>query len=539
MSPHSFAPLHRDKSFWQRIGLITACVVFIIVIAVGAMQPMSQDEADNLLGAKHVSQGAVIYRDYFSHHMPLLYYLGAPVMKVMNVHIDLVKFTFGLLSGFWILCIGRHVLKLYGRRSFYVFLSTIAAVQVPMMLGAYLAETIVALATLHFVLLFLSLLDRPASAIKMVIAALLVPIPALATASYTPISVFAALSLIYILIKNKSSVRRWFVTLAAMIFAPLLYVIYSIHTHSVGEFIEYGLRFNTTYYSQFEPSAPSGILDALLQIPQGFLGGYTQALFLGNPVTKGFALILPLVVTYIYLYHRKSTAVVLGVMAILGAVRQGFIQFMAVPPFTPGPVRGGETLMVIGILCFSILLSKRVSNDPSVAIRRYFLVPSVIVLGMIALVGVSHTLTTARANLKTRSMITVPQHEINVATTVNSILKPEETYWLGPWDFRSQLLINGNNASVFSFYLPWQAVCESCNNKIIDDFRKTKPYIIVFDEKQYDGWMKDTAQKDTPPYLYIHRHYFTVDDKRLTGFYFLNQQRPELTNRLTKLGYKV
>src|SRR5687767_6441243 len=35
------------------------------------------DESDNFLGGYVIARGYVLYRDYFSHHMPLPYYLAA------------------------------------------------------------------------------------------------------------------------------------------------------------------------------------------------------------------------------------------------------------------------------------------------------------------------------------------------------------------------------------------------------------------------------------------------------------------------------
>jgi hypothetical protein len=58
----------------QAIGTL---VLAILSMAGVARVPVFADEADNVLGACMMARGSLIYRDFFSHHFPLPYYVLA------------------------------------------------------------------------------------------------------------------------------------------------------------------------------------------------------------------------------------------------------------------------------------------------------------------------------------------------------------------------------------------------------------------------------------------------------------------------------
>lgn len=56
--------------------LIVALAALIVLLA-GSVFGSFGDELDNLVGGKIIAQGGVLYRDYWSHHMPLIYQVSA------------------------------------------------------------------------------------------------------------------------------------------------------------------------------------------------------------------------------------------------------------------------------------------------------------------------------------------------------------------------------------------------------------------------------------------------------------------------------
>src|SRR5579883_408051 len=97
------------------------------------------DESDNFLGGYLIAHGEVLYRDYFSHHMPLPYYLAA-VASLLGVSslTGYRIFTSLLILGAWTFVVFR-----FRSRISPVILSALVltvAVGFPRMLGHMLLE---------------------------------------------------------------------------------------------------------------------------------------------------------------------------------------------------------------------------------------------------------------------------------------------------------------------------------------------------------------------------------------------------------------
>ena len=64
--------------------LLAAFALVIVIVRIGWNQPLSQDELEYFRTARWISEGQVPYRDFWEHHLPLHWFVFAPVAAVVG-----------------------------------------------------------------------------------------------------------------------------------------------------------------------------------------------------------------------------------------------------------------------------------------------------------------------------------------------------------------------------------------------------------------------------------------------------------------------
>lgn len=530
------------------IMVVGIAFISLCVFAFNAPYYNFTDENDNLLGAMQmVSQGSVIYQDYFSHHMPLTYFVAAPLMALFGTNLIAVKVMFGLCMGTWTLIMSRHLLK-KSLALYAAFILFIPITQVLAWSHMLLAETLIAYALTHAMILFATR-DQERSFVKDgLVYAVLGSIPILSSLSFAPISVliYSILGIHLILHRRKI---RWhnLITIGAGVGLPfLLLIIYFVVTRSFSEFMAEAIRFNTSYYSLFTPEAGHGLMESLLTVPQGAFASLYESLSFSGGAVQPFAFLFTLSIVLsvcVLLYkHRYLESAIFSLALGLAGSRMGFSYVFS----GPDRARAGIIVAISGLFLVLyamqlILQVKSVNSKSSESSVKFFDLTKITISATLLLLlfaSISHMSKNAIDYRRGGSTILTVEEAGSPSRVINLINRPSDTYWLGPIDFSSQLITKSRNVSAYRFYPPWVAACPSCTTELIDDIKHGKPRVIVMDTRM-SIWGIPVESYANQLITSFDQDYYQVSDIRLRQYYFRDTSRSDINAILSKAGYEI
>lgn len=226
-------------------------LVLLIAMLAGSLYGLHGDEIDNLLGGRIIAQGGVLYRDYWSHHMPLMYELAAGMYRAgARSNAD-----FRLL---WacLLWLGGVVLHRYDRRSGLSLLA-LALFAPVLQLNLVMAESMVGV--LAFAAWWLLSRKRPGTPFVLVLLAW-----AITAASLKHVYLSAWIIALTVWIYRKHRTRL----VLSIMWPAVLTMLYLLASQNGVLMLEQAYQFNAHYYAPYavypgEP-VPVSPVDALV-----------------------------------------------------------------------------------------------------------------------------------------------------------------------------------------------------------------------------------------------------------------------------------
>ncbi len=208
------------------------------LLALGVIRmPTFVDEADNVLGGCLIARGAVIYRDFFSHHFPLPYYVAS---------LSGCSVLFSRVLVVALLCLASVSFYALSRAPSVLLAPVIVSLVAPAYYGhLYLAESFVSLGLLLVVPLAL---DRAADLRPKLYLALL-SVGLFVLLSSSPIGLMLALISIGVLLARPPRPRAGLVLASAL--AVLTWLCILLWHGNLAAFVDQAIRFNLGIYSRF------------------------------------------------------------------------------------------------------------------------------------------------------------------------------------------------------------------------------------------------------------------------------------------------
>lgn len=541
----SFAVNHREMP-WRQLIIFLVCTLSLSIFATIGSYNHFSDEYDNLLGAQMAAEhGQVIYRDYFSHHMPLTYFVAIPLFKLFGTNLVAIKTIFSMSCGIWLLAMSRHILKKFGTIFFSGLVLMITFSLVPNWANMLLAETLISYAVLHALILFLTRNPERNLYRELSTYAILGSIPVLAALPYAPLSVVIYAFGLYRIYEKRDSLsisRLSFPILLACV-PYIAFASYLLINHAAGKFLWEAVTFNTKYYSQFTPDAASSMGDGFLAIPQGTLGSLYQSLTLHINHTQLaipilFCSLTVLLGLYFLLRIRQWTALVsFGIVLFFAGARNGFQNLLGGTGDTRDSLVLYYAAIFLALYCLYTLRSHRVLHTEFSKLVTAITTTFLVISGVYVL---NQTITGYRQAERFGALASVdpPIQRSSVAYIVNLINNPRDYYWDAPIDFGSQIHITSKNASIYRFYLPWHAACPSCTNQILSDIATKDPKVLAIN---LTGEIWGYKSKDFMHSIMssIDSNYYQVKDPALSNFYFARDRKAEINHILQNNGYNI
>lgn len=529
---------------WRSIRSFLFVTAIVSISMVNAPYYNFTDEADNLLGAQHIAEGGVIYKDYFSHHTPLAYYVGSALFTVTDNNIIGVKILFALILCLWLFIMCRPLISTYGYPTYYVTLLLVTVSQPLTWSHMLLGETLVAYATLHATILFLTRRTKKITLPEVATYSVLAAIIPLSALSYTPLAVVIYGLIVYRIIEQATRkqtkqqlVRLLLCTSAAIAMPYVAFLSYLYMTGTGREFYTQAVKFNTQFYSQFTPDAPTSSLEALITIPQGAISSLNTALTTTEHglLVSVFSVLFISCVSVLISLKRYIEAGLFILLACIGASRYGFIYVFS----GDQDARSGMILSLLGILLLSICLPIFILWHKGKSLNPYRYIAIGVSMSFVLLLitaSLSVITTNSRGYLSHERLTIATEEPGSPSRIVNLVNRHNDTYWVGPIDFASQSHIQSKNASNYRFFTPWIAACGECVADLREDLQKNQPNIIIWNTN-LDIWGINTQTYGSPVNTILNDAYYQYDDTRLRSAFFSKDNVKRNTDTLERAGY--
>jgi hypothetical protein len=285
----------------RQISLATFILLWILS-ATYFTQPTFIDELDNIISGNQIRHGRVPYKDFFSQHTPIAYYVSALAHLVgANTLFEQRIFFYFLFALFFALLSLRHA-KMFGNYliplSGLLLLSSHAAN--PVMAYTILSDQYQALC---YVAVFLELLRLAVLRRSDTKAWVILSLSSFIAIGVTPISVFYLfISIFFYFVLNAKFVwdqkfstkhnlstifRKTFGGIFILSMPFFVYIIYLLASNSLNDFYEQVYLVNRNVYSNYIGGLGSSILDPFKQaIPQFFNSFSSMFMSLREPTMQ-------------------------------------------------------------------------------------------------------------------------------------------------------------------------------------------------------------------------------------------------------------
>jgi len=435
-----------------KVSLIKKITLTLLIVVIGILivsRLWSGDNTDNLIGGCLISHGALIYKDFFSHHAPLSYYLVALVDKITGS----CSYIFPQLF-FYTFYIGCILLLLNYTKS---YLSAIFLLFTYGSLGEVYGSTFVmaeswlaGVTILIFILLFFhKSINRVLFWVIFIIVQFSIPA---SMPLYFPVTI---LLFIYFTIKERRKIFYLFFASFLPFFTFLLFI-------SITNYYHYAFLFNTTYYVPY-----SGTL----------LQQYTSFF------SSTFSVIIQLFTSFDVYKHRDTYAFIFSTFILLTWFYLHIMQRKQ--------IYGKNKLLFYFNLLIFLSLTLHPGGFHMYPLFIFALTELLFIFQILKINRLQFTVLSILFLLLFRLFVTElsifyfhGDYDPSRTQYVKFILshsKKEDRILFYPYQNELYLLTNRLPGSYYYFLYPWIAEQPNAQDIVIRNIKKEKPKIIIID----------------------------------------------------------
>lgn len=338
--------LHSEK-FKSHASIFGLLVAYNVLTLSFAKQALFCDESDNLIGGKMISNGYLMYKDFYSQHNPLMYYICAFISYLgANSVVYYRIYFFFLLSLMWIFMYvryGKHFGKL--TMALYPVLYIFILGCTPMgntILSEQIQSTALVILFLEFLLYGKNKSFKYDNYIVISLAVFL----SIGTAMVSVFPVFVFFVGVFVLqiswiFRNRKDLSNYiksYLLLVLCVLIPFLVMVVIYYKQGVLSNAFYQMfTFNTQIYSKYNGGYGSGVLSTLempIYLYSSYISKVLNGLFSSAFVTNAQFLI-GIFSVFIFVWNLlKKNRKIVGIFSFLYVVMcgtRGYESFHSIP----------------------------------------------------------------------------------------------------------------------------------------------------------------------------------------------------------------
>lgn len=480
------------------------------------------DEDDILTASWLISNGYVLYKDIFSHHMPLPYY----IMSIPNLFLN--PLSFDIFRCFFYIFIGSVFIffNFYdknGLRNFWLLIYIIILLlSFPLFNGYWvLADTFFALGALAVFISVLNNQECNFSIKEMIVISSGVAFCILSTLiSVYPVLFFLVYYFTIRFIKNDCKysfqLLKEDAKFIGILSCPfLIWIVYTIFTDGFRDFIQNAYLFNTKYYSLFTGmnTPVTLILNHIQNITDLFKNiNFTTVIFYLAFLYFMLKLIIKdkkynlALFSFIFLYLLRMRGLGFHAVAYYYILIYVFVLVLKdIVLYCKTNFLKLITIIVSVFLVLNMVYIPYIDRNPSI---RFKIISDIL----------------SRHKSKERADVVM----------INLLLQKDDKMWQIPLNPAVYYQFQRKPANKNIFYLPWQAIVSGNNDQVVSDLEKNKVKLVFFD-KDAVIWGYHVKNYASPIYEYILKNYYTYP--KYNYLYFRRDYKEDFDKILKINGY--
>lgn len=552
----------------ERLFFILFFVGIYLILFANSLHERYPDEFDNIIGGYLINHGVFPYTGFFSHHGPVSYFLAGILTPISSQSFVFFRF----LTTFFYLFLLIFTFFIFKKRiktlnvNFLLLYILVFALSAAYFWGhMFLADPISGyFLVISYGLLFLKIYKKEglefADLIIISVFSFLAVLNSI-TYIYAVFILVSAAFLYYLLFIYKSGKKillKSFGLLLILFLSPyLLFLLYLIVTQSLDDYFFQAIIYNKNHYIYNYPRPPGSTninpIRYAVVIFNNFFNAY-QPLLVGIrdfyfPTPFNVTLALSNAFLWIFLaVKRRYLLLLLSFLTIL------FVNVRSNPIASKATDYQSSVYFMLTFLHAAFLFSivkKEIELFKSKIIRL-----AVIVLFLLFSVYWFYNILYIFGNIfrmtYLRYMGEMPliYDRPQVANIINEVVPKDRYCWVGPFSFEEILYLDCKLPSRYHWILPQFAGIERIKKEILEDYRRNKPDVIVYNRRfetfgstaEFGRFFLNFLDanyvrlKDINPAFHF-KESKTLDFKRDDDFNFEKSEARELVNLLVQKGY--
>jgi hypothetical protein len=480
----------------QKLKWATFVLIITAIFLANTFHEAYPDEFDNILGGKYILEGKLIYKEHFTHHGPVAYFLAALIEVFSGISfvrfrivysLFLLTLTFGSL---------HFLKKKFGDRIgfYHAFIYLLAISATFFWSHMLLADSLSAfLLVPAYLLVLLSLYHQERFHLKdLAFISLFSSLALLSSLSYAYMIGFLYLFAFYLYLKGVGIAQKKQVLKGlAVLTAPfLIFLIYLVLTNSLSDYYQQNFVFNAKYYIYNYPRPEgSGRINPVrysIIITHNFFNDFAGALV----NSKDFNLCFPFptalalgnlgLIIYLLLFSSPWSALFILLMLTFANARSN--------PLTNGDTDYQAAVYIIcslANLTLFLRLTYKKLNEKVATAQKIILSFLFLFVGVYAFFLALFFQRQFNFKFFDKYMGKAPliYDRSQIAPIINKLVSPGEFFWIGPFEFEELFYATGKIPSRYHVLLPAMGKAEEIKKTFLSDFQKNKPKVIYFDRQ--------------------------------------------------------
>lgn len=474
------------NNFWEAGIYLFSFFVFLF----NARYVSYPDEFVNLLAGKSILNGGLPYRDFFDHHLPLAWYLGAFFLKLSFGSYTGFRLIWSLFNFVLLFTLVFYIRKRYPKiYPFYlVFFAFYPLTALYFWFHLYLADS---LAVLFFSLSFWFLLgqtffnrDPKENNYLFILVSFLNFCLVFSSATFVYLASFLYLWQLYLIGLNKKKIILF------IFYGALPYLIYALYLFLTGTFFDFyfaNFVYNTKLY---------------ISIPNYVKGNHFNPAKFALTLIDNFWSNYVVLLTYI---KHLDLYLPIGVLAGLGSLTLliillikklpiGIIYFFVlsfsaprsnIQKFSETDYQGSLFLVLGIIAAFLSFYYLYQNNFKEVFFKDLRRLTSILlfIFSFFSFIFLCQNFYHKFFSVYTQKMPSVYNFSY-VANFIDQIIKKDEYYWIGPYEPHHEFFVkNGRLPGKYPTLLPQFREDVYLKNDFLSQFKKNKPLILIFNHQ--------------------------------------------------------
>lgn len=467
-------------------------VVFSILLLLNLSNILHEsftDEYDNLLGGSVIDKGGVLYKDFFSNHGPVSYYLASGIELISHKNFFNFRVIYQQLIWLGEVSLLYFVFRKFGFKHAIELgiYFTIAAISANFFYGYLLvADNLAGMFLIAgYILLFYTLFESKTLTFTQVfIVSFLCFLTLFTSLAYIFVVLLLYLFLfLNFLSKSENRKRKKLLKIATAVAAPYIILgIYLLITKSWSDFYFQTVTFNREYYVYGVAAKAKNIFDLAYLLAVNILGKYKDLLFSFNQFNLKFPFMPTLLLsnTVLWLYLLLTKRIRLFLFSFLCVIYTNARN----EPFNPGPLDFHSSSYIFLSLFNGIFV---LSNLGNILKSKINLIVKIL-FGLISVLLIVYSVSYFQffynrwwGIMQDKLAGRMPIYQMRPVTYyLDPLLDVNDYYLVGPYDPASNFYSKAKSTSSYYYLMPAMDKVPSIREGLIRDINKNKPKIIIY-----------------------------------------------------------